>query len=92
MQDGPLVLDRCPFENVLSCVGHRLLRNFGRVDFLRTTVAEGVRYHPICLVTVLRGEFPVPVEHLFRRLNLFGIPCPVSRHLGGSGTLAADLL
>ena len=83
---------KLPFcEDVLPHVSDGLLRHLGRVDLLRTTVAEGVRHHPIRLVAVLSGELPVPVQHLFRQLNLLGIPRPVRRNLGGSSTFAADL-
>ncbi len=76
---------------MLAGVGHGLLRDLGRVDLLRTLVAERMRHHPIGLVAVLGRQLAMPVQHLGRRLDLFGIAGPVRRHLGSPGSLAADL-
>ncbi len=66
LQDRALILDRCPFKDVLAGVGHGLLRDLGRVDLLCTLIAERTRHHPIGLVPVLGRQLTMPVQHLGR--------------------------
>jgi hypothetical protein len=43
-------------------------------------------------MTMLGSKFPMPMQHLCRRLNLFRIARPVGRNLGRSRSLASNLL
>ncbi len=77
---------------MIAGVGHGLLGCLGPIELLPVMIRERPRHHPIRLVAVLGGQLAMPVQHLCRRLQLFGIAGPVRCDLSRSRSLAADLL
>lgn len=76
---------------MIAGIGHGTLG--GIIGFLHLPLAvfPGLGDHAVRLVAVLRGQLAVPLQHLFRRQQLFLVPGPVRRHLRSSRAVDALL-
>ena len=92
LQDRSLILYSRSLEDVIAGVGYGLLCGLRWIKLLPVLIGKRSRHHPIRLVAMLGGELTMPMQHLGRRLQLFGVAGAVGRNLGRSCSLAADLL
>ena len=92
LQDASLILHGRALEDVIAGIGNGLLFNLVRAGGMELCMFACLGYHAIRLMAVLCGQFTVPLQYLFRAMDLLLVPRAMGSNLCRARAFSSNLL
>ncbi len=92
LQDASLILHGRALEDMIASIGDGLLLSLVRLRRMKLRMFARLGYYSIRLMAVLRSQFAVPLQYLFRGMNLLVVPRAMGSNLCRARAFSSNLL